>query len=184
MNITEKLLQTIKTYFLDLAEIVYMYKTYFNEESWEISLFPSSVAKLKKLNILTDDLRLTANGEEILFECIEEIKPTTSDVSKFDEIWLTFPKDDSNRQFMSTRVIRYNKPATKAEYEIALKKYTHEQLLAALKNELEYRRGNSTDNRLKYMKSSVNWFKTKAYEEYIDIEDNSNTEEAYGKKII
>ena len=60
---------------------------------------------------------------------------------------------------------------------------THDELLAALKSELAYRQDSGSENKLKYMKSSVNWFKTNAYEEYMGIPDEV-LEEKYGKGII
>lgn len=116
-------------------------------------------------------------------ECIDEERPVKNVESKFDEIWFLFPKDDAYRHFQSTRPIRYNKIETKKEYEIALGERTHEQLKEALTAELEYRKSSSAENKLKYMKSSLNWFKTKAYEEFMNVPEEI-IEEKYGKTII
>lgn len=181
MIINEKVINNIKVNFLDLTELAYLYNLFFNK-NWNIDIFPASIVKLKRLNILKDETTLTANGENILLDCIEEEKRETIEAPNFDEIWLLFPKDDSNKSFQSTRLIRYNKPETRKQYEIALEEVSHERLMKALKAELSYRKDSGNENKLKYMKSSVNWFKTKAYEEFLDTSDD--IEEKYGKQVI
>jgi len=183
MKITSKVIDNIKINFLDLTELAYMYKLFFNE-SWTLDIFPASIVKLKRLNILSDENTLTGNGESILFDCIDE-EPTkvSNDTDRFDQIWFVFPKDDEYGAFSSTRPIRYNKQETKRQYQIALEEYTHEQLLNALQCELQYRRSSGTENKLKYMKSSVNWFKTKEYLEFIDSKLEA-PKEMYGKTIV
>lgn len=184
MKITNKVVDNIKINFLDLTELAYMYKLFFNE-SWALDIFPASIVKLKRLNILADDNNLTGNGESILLDCLDEPidKPSSNDIDRFDEIWFIFPKDDEYGAFSSTRPIRYNKQETKRQYQVALEEYTHEQLLNALQCELQYRRSSGTENKLKYMKSSVNWFKSKEYLEFIDSKLEA-PKEMYGKTIV
>lgn len=71
---------------------------------------------------------------------------------------------------------------TRKAYELALFEKTHEELLFALQNEIEYRKQNeSADNLLKYMYISYNWFSKQGY--------NNNliptpTKVEYGKSVI
>ena len=130
-----------------------------------------------------DDSALTATGENVLLSLVEipvEAPPKVKN-DDFNEIWLTFPVDDSFRGYPKTRQIRYNKPETKRAYEAALNFKTHEELLTALRNEVAYRKQSESENLLKYMYISYNWFNKQGYDNGLMPE---KVEAAYGKGIV
>jgi len=186
MLITKKLIEETQANFISLDELAYLFDLYFNQE-WNVSLIPASINKLRRMGLIDENEAITNTGEFVLFNCISEEQTNTKKVEqedKFEEIWKTFPRDDSFRHFSATRTIRWNKKETKTHYKAALELYTHEQLLQALKNELAYRTANSTkENLFKYIKSSVNWFKDQAYLNFIDEEPETNLENEFGKEV-
>ncbi|WP_333640711.1 hypothetical protein [Mesotoga prima] len=131
---------------------------------------------------MEDDGTLTGVGETVLFDCIAEIKTEQVNADRFDEIWLLFPRDDSFKSFSKTRLIRSNKPKAKEEYFAAIARgATHEQLIASLQNEINYRSSSDGENLFKYMRSPVNWFKL---DTYLDYEETENVREDYGKQLF
>lgn len=185
MIITNKVIENATANYLSLDELAFLYSTFFNK-SWEVNVTPASVLKLKRMKYINDDDSLTNAGEQVLFSCIEKeteaTNPPTEKSADFDAIWLMFPKDDGFRHFEKTRMIRWNKAETKKEYDIALTKVTHEELVRALANEIAYRKQSSTkENFFKYMKSSINWFKTEHYNEFLD--EQLNVEDIHGKEL-
>lgn len=185
MKISTKVIENATANYLSLDELAFLYSAFFNYK-WEVNIMPASLIKLKRLGYLDEKDELTLVGENVLFSCIEkEVEPTpisTTKNEKFDEIWMMFPKDDGYRHFEKSRIIRWNKAETKREYEEALKKVKHEDLVRALNNEVAYRKLSSTkENFFKYMKSSVNWFKTEQYNEFID--EQQNVEDSHGKEL-
>ena len=182
MKITTKVIQGINSSRISLDELAYIYSLYFNE-NWEINIFPASIIKLQRLNILDSELGITAVGETVLFDCLDEDKVVVPAEDKFDELWLLFPKDDEFKSFPRTRTIRTNKAQAKTEYYNTLAKgYTHEQLVNALKNEVIYRSESTKENLFKYMRSPINWFKNESYLDFVDI--NIVKPDEYGKEIL
>lgn len=148
---------------------------------------PASINKLNRMGLIKDG-EISETGELLLFACLDnEEEVATEKVSvpsNFDEIWLLFPRDDGYRNFSTSRTIRWNKKETKAQYELALKLYSHKDLVNALKREITYRSSNSTkENLFKYMKGSINWFKDQSYLNFIDEENVSSTNNEFGKTI-
>lgn len=129
---------------------------------------------------------VSATGEEMVLTTMEpnEMSPSSqSKESLFEELWLEFPKNDGFRHFAVTRTLRWNKAETKRLYTETLNKYSHKQLLEALKAECKYRASNSTkENLFKYMKSSVNWFKDERYLDYME-EEETTEDSIHGKDL-
>lgn len=185
MTINKELIQLIELKNLKLDEIVYLYDCFTGHQLD----FNPSAATLKKLEyygyILHD--KVTSKGEELIGELLRAMGSTTPTITnsaedKFNEIWLAFPKDDSTDVFPKTRLIRYNKDKTKRDYLTALREYSHEELLKAVKAEVSSRSVMSKDNMLKYMKSSHNWFEQKVYLDWMDTTEKEIKDE-YGKQI-
>lgn len=181
MNVNNHTIEKIREYFIGLTELGILYSK-LKCLDWNISIFPDLINKMIRLGYLDSNENITPKGELVVANClITESELSTQD--KFGEIWEIFPRDDGFRNFPKTRMIRYNKAKTQADYINALKEYPHETLLQALKNEISFRQRNtSTENMMKYMKGSHNWFETKAYENFLDniSEDDVNT---YGKEL-
>jgi hypothetical protein len=183
MKITKEVVNNTASNFISLDELAFLYSLEFNE-NWLINLSPASTNKLVRMGLIEND-SITTYGSGVVYACLDEkeevIKPVVE--NKFDEIWLKFPRDDSYRHFTTTRPIRWNKKETKIHYSKALETHTHEQLLKALKNEIDYRAANSTqENLFKYMKGSVNWFKDQSYLNFIEDEEIKLDNE-FGKEI-
>ena len=183
MKINKELIDKLNSFNISVDEIVYLYSLHL-DLGWDVPLIPASLLKLRRYKYLDERGNITAEGENVLLNCIEFEPITIPKVNedRFDEIWLTFPIDDRNGAHPKTRQIRYNKVETRKAYENALFEKTHEELLTALQNELEYRKQNeSADNLLKYMYISYNWFSKQGY--------NNNliptpTKVEYGKSVI
>lgn len=181
--IDKNLIQKLEERNLSIEEITYLYDRFTNGS---LGYNPSSavIRKLEYFDYLKND-KVTEKGELIIGEVLSDIpletKPSSKE-DKFDEIWFAFPKDDSTHIHPKTRLIRYNKIKTKEDYLTALKSFSHEQLLEAVKAEVKYRSTLSKDNMLKYMKSSHNWFDSKCYLEWISQEEEE-VSNYYGKEI-
>lgn len=172
MKITNEVINTCNEYLINLEELAYLYNKLLNL-NWNLTTSPSSLAKLKRLNMLDEELNITSTGQAALVNIIQYIptKVVVEIEDKFEEIWKIFPKDDSFRHFPNSRMIRWNKPETKRLYAEAIQEYSHERLINALKKEIDYRSLNSTkENLFKYMKGSVNWFRDKSYLNFMDEE--------------
>lgn len=139
------------------------------------------------MKVLADNEDITATGESVLFDCLDEDKTIAPDpkADNFDEIWFLFPKDDEFKGFSKTRNIRVNKQQAKEEYYNCLSKgYTHEYMVRCLKNELASRGQSTKENLFKYMRSPVNWFKQETFLDYdYDVETEERKYE-FGKKVI
>lgn len=105
----------------------------------------------------------------------------------FDEFWELFPINDKFGNFPKSRLLRVNKAECKRKYLAILAegKYTHEQIINALKYEIEFNNSASTfkENKYKFMKSSSVWLNQAYYETLLDdmksnvIEDRDWTSE-------
>lgn len=183
MQLTKDVVAKANQYRISIEELVYIY-TLFIGEVWDIGIFPASILKLTRLGILDANEKLTVVGENVLLDCLPIVKEEPKlEEDLFDEIWLKFPRDDDYRHFGKTRLIRYNKAETKRAYEEALKEFSHAQLLAALEREIRYRQDSKRENLFKYMKSSLNWFKQKAFMDFME-EEAINQKEEYGKEVV
>lgn len=142
--------------------------------------------KLRKGGFLDEDNKPTVIAESLLLDLSNQETIISEDYNEqqFDEIWFLFPKDDAFRNFPKTRTLRWNKNETLLQYKIARQKYSHEQLLSALKREIEDRNGSTIKNMFMYMKSSVNWFKTEAFLDYMGQEVTEKEQEQFHGKNI
>lgn len=134
------------------------------------------------MGLIDESCSLTAIGESVLSGCANTEHATSAPLEdKFDEIWALFPKDDGFRHFGKTRMIRWNKSESKKAYLEALKTYTHQDLLKALRNEIAFRNDSSKENLFKYMKGSVNWFKHQSFVDF--LEDSEEVRDEHGKGL-
>lgn len=182
MQLTKDTIAKANQYRINIEELVYLY-TLFVGENWDIAIFPASIVKLTRLGILDSNEKLTAAGENVVIDCLPMPAEPKIEEDQFDEIWLKYPRDDEYRHFGKTRLLRYNKAETKRAYQEVLKEYSHEDLLAALEREIRYRQDSKRENLFKYMKSSLNWFKHRAFMDFME-EEAINQQEEYGKEVV
>lgn len=98
----------------------------------------------------------------------------------FEEFWKLYPATDEFRHFPKTRQLRWNKQLTRTEYELALAKASHEEIMAGLRGEIAFRQDSQTENLFKYMKSSVNWLRSEYWNEHTEAEEKGSL---HGKEI-
>lgn len=145
---------------------------------------------LKTLGFVFED-QITERGEKLLLDVAEwsevwqpEIKPQKKEKSKelfskeFLEFWDTFPAIDAftinNIPFRGTRSMRSGKNVCNAKYNMILKedKYTHEDILRALRYEIQSRKDQSLTegkNNLSWMKGTESYLQNRVFEAYIDL---------------
>lgn len=182
MTITNKLIEAIGANYITLDELAFIYSLYF-KQGWDINLMPVSINKLRRFGVITEDGELSPSGELLLFNCLSD-QPSVvieSVDSKFEELWALFPRDDGYKNFPKTRMIRWNKKETRAQYEDALTQCSHEVIMNALRNEIAFRQESSAENMFKYMKGSANWLRDRVYLNFVDYEQEE--ENQYGKGI-
>ena len=182
----EKFLEIIKTsYSLD---IIYLLKLI--EQNYDISeLCKESV----KINVLYNTLirkglitetedKLTILGTELL-EFIESKSYTKFKKKKFendgfDSWWDTYPGTDKfiykGRSFPATRALRANKDECRTKFNKILLEgdYTSEQLVEALKYDVQSKKDNSIStgtNNLTFMQNSLTYLNKKTFEPFIEI---------------
>ena len=182
----EKFLEIIKTsYSLD---IIYLLKLI--EQNYDISeLCKESV----KINVLYNTLirkglitetedKLTILGTELL-EFIESKSSTKFKKKKFgndgfDSWWENYPGTDKfeykGRSFPATRALRANKDECRTKFNKILLEgnYTSEQLVEALKYDVQSKKDNSIStgtNNLTFMQNSLTYLNKKTFEPFIEI---------------
>ena len=182
----EKFLEIIKTsYSLD---IIYLLKLI--EQNYDISeLCKESV----KINVLYNTLirkglitetedKLTVLGTELL-EFIESKSYTKFKKKKFgndgfDSWWDTYPGTDKfeykGKSFPATRALRANKDECRTKFNKILLEgvYTSEQLVEALKYDVQSKKDNSIStgtNNLTFMQNSLTYLNKKTFEPFIEI---------------
>ncbi len=184
MKITKEVIDTANAYFLKLDELAFLWSTYFAED-WEIDLSAASESKLLKLGMIDSKKRVTNAGESIVLMVLDipEVEDSTEDVlTAFEAFWKLYPRDDAYNMYPRTRQLRWNKNETRKMFVELCKDYPPDIIIGALSKEIHFRKAPSTENLLKYMCNSVNWFKKGAFETFLDSEDD-NLEDEYGKKI-
>ena len=182
----EKFLEIIKTsYSLD---IIYLLKLI--EQNYDISeLCKESV----KINVLYNTLirkglitetedKLTILGTELL-EFIESKSSTKFKKKKFgndgfDSWWENYPGTDKfiykGKSFPATRALRANKDECRIKFNKILLEgdYTSEQLIEALKYDVQSKKDNSIStgtNKLSFMQNSLTYLNKKTFEPFIEI---------------
>ena len=182
----EKFLEIIKTsYSLD---IIYLLKLI--EQNYDISeLCKESV----KINVLYNTLirkglitetedKLTILGTELL-EFIESKSSTKFKKKKFendgfDSWWDTYPGTDKfeykGKSFPATRALRANKDECRTKFNKILLEgdYTSEQLIEALKYDVQSKKDNSIstgNNKLSFMQNSLTYLNQRTFEPFIEI---------------
>ena len=182
----EKFLEIIKTsYSLD---IIYLLKLI--EQNYDISeLCKESV----KINVLYNTLirkglitetedKLTILGTELL-EFIESKSYTKFKKKKFgndgfDSWWENYPGTDKfeykGKSFPATRALRANKDECRTKFNKILLEgvYTSEQLVEALKYDVQSKKDNSIStgtNNLTFMQNSLTYLNKKTFEPFIEI---------------
>ena len=182
----EKFLEIIKTsYSLD---IIYLLKLI--EQNYDISeLCKESV----KINVLYNTLirkglitetedKLTILGTELL-EFIESKSYTKFKKKKFgndgfDSWWENYPGTDKfeykGKSFPATRALRANKDECRTKFNKILLEgdYTSEQLIEALKYDVQSKKDNSVstgNNKLSFMQNSLTYLNQKTFEPFIEI---------------
>ena len=182
----EKFLEIIKTsYSLD---IIYLLKLI--EQNYDISeLCKESV----KINVLYNTLirkglitetedKLTVLGTELL-EFIESKSYTKFKKKKFgndgfDSWWENYPGTDKfeykGRSFPATRALRANKDECRIKFNKILLEgdYTSEQLVEALKYDVQSKKDNSIstgNNKLSFMQNSLTYLNQRTFEPFIEI---------------
>ena len=182
----EKFLEIIKTsYSLD---IIYLLKLI--EQNYDISeLCKESV----KINVLYNTLirkglitetedKLTILGTELL-EFIESKSYTKFKKKKFgndgfDSWWENYPGTDKfiykGRSFPATRALRANKDECRIKFNKILLEgdYTSEQLIEALKYDVQSKKDNSIstgNNKLSFMQNSLTYLNQRTFEPFIEI---------------
>ena len=182
----EKFLEIIKkSYSLD---IIYLLKLI--EQNYDVSELCKENVKINVLyNTLirkgliteTED-KLTILGTELL-EFIESKSSTKFKKKKFgndgfDSWWDTYPGTDKfeykGRSFPATRALRANKDECRTKFnKILLEgKYTSEQLIEALKYDVQSKKDNSIStgtNNLTFMQNSLTYLNKKTFEPFIEI---------------
>jgi len=181
MNITRKTIDDCNANMISVDELIYLYTKYIQED-WDMNLYPASISRLKRLGFL-DGEELSAMGENLVAEFVKTERKVEKP-TRFEEFWLSFPKDDEHHTFSRTRAIRSNKALTKIEYEdTVVKGITEDTLIEAVKKEVTWRKTFKMSNYLKYMKSPVNWLRDSVYLDS-DNFDSAEIKDEYGKELI
>lgn len=182
----EKFLEIIKkSYSLD---IIYLLKLI--EQNYDVS---DLCKKNVKINVLYNTLirkglitetegKLTILGTELL-EFIESKSSTKFKKKKFendgfDSWWETYPGTDKfehkRKSFPATRALRANKDECRAKFNKILLEgdYTSEQLIEALKYDVQSKKDNSVStgaNKLSFMQNSLTYLNQRTFEPFIEI---------------
>lgn len=174
MRIDKELIERCNKNEIMIDDFLILYNIYFNC-NWELNVFPAKINRLKNLGLLESEEKVTYQGEVLIFDILPKNEPTnppSEKIEKFEELWKLFPTNDGWGRFPSTRTIRTQKVLTKNFYIEALQDMPHEKLMEALAKEVEFRKTSSSENKLKYMKSSYNWLKEKCYLDMIDVDED------------
>ncbi len=124
---------------------------------------------------LSHNLHVTDRGEEVLstlkqdYEALQNMSVTfdkTNFEVKFNEFWDSFPTSDKYLGYPRTRVLRSDQEHVKKSYRKILQDYSHDEIMKALKAEVQMRKNNSTSkdySNFKYMKAIATWLNTKEF---------------------
>lgn len=122
-------------------------------------------------------------GKELL-DMVKHTKPRQIEknikqtITPFDEWWTTYPGTDTfdynGRVFMGTRSLRAKKEECRLSYNKLLNGglYSHQELLNALKLEIEYKKADSYktgQNKMAFMKNSLSYLNQQAFEGFVEL---------------
>ena len=137
---------------------------------------------------ISENLYVTDLGEDIIsnlrdrFESFKKEEITfnkTNFEQLFQEFWETFPASDKVLHYPRTRVLRTEQEKCKKLYKKLLEDYSHEEIINALKYEINMRMNNSTGKMFsdfKYMKASITWLNNKEFLAIMEIMKDDNIE--------
>lgn len=121
---------------------------------------------------VTDKGSVVFQGLEVVYKELGVEPATPVNTNYFDEFWNTFPSSDKYLNFPKSRILRVSKDECKKKYYsiLAKGKYTHEDILKALKYEIELNNSATTykENKFKFMKNSSTWLNQAYYETLLD----------------
>jgi hypothetical protein len=133
--------------------------------------------------LITDDGKVTLVGRELM-SFASESSPEATKVKKrivvsgFDEWWKAYPGTDTfshkEKTFNGTRSLRTKKDDCKAKFNKILEEgeYTAQELIDALKFEVEQKKENSVKektNKLKFMQNSLTYLNQRTFEPFIEL---------------
>jgi hypothetical protein len=144
------------------------------------------IQTLVRKGYISSSLAITSSGEQLLIDLAEGKKnlafeknlETHRQMLGFDEWWAAFPKNDSfthkGKEFIGDRGLRIKRVACKQKFEtiVAGGKFTAEQLINALKYEINAKKEQSVktgQNKLSYMKSTESYLNGGCYENFVEI---------------
>lgn len=134
--------------------------------------------------ILTENGNVTLSGRAVLeiLDKEEEVKPLTRKIpdktDDFERWWKAYPGTDTftyrGKTFSGTRSMRVKKDDCKIKFTKILNEgeYTADEMIAALKLEVEQKKDNSVkagENKLKYMQNSLTYLNQRTFEPYIEL---------------
>jgi hypothetical protein len=189
MIVDEKIIKTISKLKLNISHYLILY-CLGNNLNWYIQLKDDRMSNfkyLKRRGLITKEFQLTDKGKKLLegqIEIPKKLKDITVDnkvenlEKQFAEFWNTFPSSDNWKHFPRTRTLRSNKMKAFRLYSNILdqKEYTHEQILNALKIDVQMKQKSSiVSNQLRYLQSICTWLNKRIFEGFIeDIEEQEN----------
>jgi len=175
-------------YLLKLIEAEYDVEPLY-ENSMRLSAIYQSVRR--KGLIAENDNKLTTVGVDLLKFLGEDktrkFVKKKPEATAFAEWWKTYPGTDTftyqGKKFRGTRALRKDKLACNTKFDAILLEgdYTSDQLIAALKYEVEQKvlesmkRGN---NRLTYMQNSLTYLNQRSYEAFIELMEEEKDQPA------
>lgn len=137
---------------------------------------------LERKGLIGTDQKLTLQGKELLSFMetegpakIEKKKPASTE---FEEWWKAYPGTDTfvhkGKKFTGTRALRKDKDECRLKFEKILLEgeYTLQDLLAALKFDVEQKKENSVKtgiNKLTYLQNSLTYLNQRSFEPYIEL---------------
>lgn len=143
------------------------------------------IATMMRKGLISEDEMVTNEGRELLqFLSSTEEKPKIPRKKKlviadvFESWWKAYPGTDSfdykGRKFKGTRALRVKKEECKVKVEKILKsgEYTIEELIQALKLEMNQKQENSYktgQNKMSYFQNSLTYLNQCTYEPYIEL---------------
>lgn len=132
------------------------------------------------IGVTTSGYSITTEGYQI-FRAItgKKLLPIKGSTGNFAEFWAAFPSSDAHGNWRKTRSLKDDKKGSEVIYKriIKNKESTQEDILRALKLELDERKSNSQlNNRMTFMKNSKTWLRTKQFQITLEEQNNENEE--------